>query len=113
MSEMQISKAEDDMKMLGTSISDSEKAISDGKESIDTFTDAIAALTAGFRRLPMCGGLANVVSVLYGFLICVSIEDASSLPRAFGACLRVQEKLNVCCLSRCVRYNHLFSFHFN
>jgi len=51
MCEMQIDKAEDDMKMLDTSISDSEKAIADSKESIDTLTDEIATLTAGLVQL--------------------------------------------------------------
>jgi len=51
MCEMQIDKAEDDMKVLDTSISDSEKAIADSKESIDTVTDEIATLTAGLVQL--------------------------------------------------------------
>merc|ERR1719284_540328 len=51
MCEMQIDKAEDDMKVLDTSISDLEKSIAEGKENIVTLTDEIAALTDGLKQL--------------------------------------------------------------
>merc|ERR1719174_1973989 len=51
MCEMQIDKAEDDMKVLDTSISDLEKSIAEGKESIATLADEIAALTEGLKEL--------------------------------------------------------------
>jgi len=51
MCEMQIDKAEDDIKVLDISISDLEKSIAEGKESIATLTDEIAELTAGLKQL--------------------------------------------------------------
>lgn len=48
---MQIDKAEDDIKVLETTISDLEKSIADGKENIATLTDEIAELTAGLKQL--------------------------------------------------------------
>merc|ERR1719321_666818 len=49
--EMQIDKAEDDMKVLDTTIADLEKSIAEGKENIATLTDEIAALTDGLKQL--------------------------------------------------------------
>jgi len=49
--EMQIDKAEDDMKTLDTSIADLEKSIADGKEAITTLNDEIAELTKGLKAL--------------------------------------------------------------
>merc|ERR1719394_2430461 len=51
MCEMQIDKAEDDMKVLDTTISDLEKSIAEGNEAIATLADEIAALTAGLKQL--------------------------------------------------------------
>jgi chromosome segregation ATPase len=51
MCEMQIDKAEDDMKQLDVTISDLEKSIEDSKEEIATLTDEIAALTEGLKEL--------------------------------------------------------------
>merc|ERR1719201_1051220 len=51
MCEMQIDKAEDDMKTLDVTISDLEKSIEDSKEEIATLTDEIAALTEGLKQL--------------------------------------------------------------
>jgi chromosome segregation ATPase len=51
MCEMQLDKAEDDLKVLETTISDLEKSLADGKEEIATLTDEIAALTAGLAAL--------------------------------------------------------------
>jgi len=51
MCEMQLDKAEDDLKVLETTISDLEKSLADGKEEIATLTDEIAALTAGLAVL--------------------------------------------------------------
>merc|ERR550514_2546779 len=51
MCEMQIDKAEDDMKTLDVTISDLEKSIEDSKEEIGTLTDEIAALTEGLKEL--------------------------------------------------------------
>merc|ERR1719265_1189882 len=51
MCEMQLDKAEDDLKVLETTISDLEKSIADGKEEIATLTDEIAALTKGLEVL--------------------------------------------------------------
>ena len=51
MCEMQLDKAEDDLKVLETTISDLEKSLADGKEEIATLTDEIAALTKGLEDL--------------------------------------------------------------
>merc|ERR1719265_264184 len=51
MCEMQLDKAEDDLKVLETTISDLEKSLADGKEEIATLTDEIAALTKGLADL--------------------------------------------------------------
>jgi len=51
MCEMQLDKAEDDLKVLETTMSDLEKSLADGKEEIATLTDEIAALTAGLSEL--------------------------------------------------------------
>jgi DNA repair exonuclease SbcCD ATPase subunit len=51
MCEMQLDKAEDDLKVLETTISDLEKSLADGKEEIATLTDEIAALTKGLAEL--------------------------------------------------------------
>merc|ERR1719506_3050435 len=51
MCEMQLDKAEDDLKVLETTISDLEKSLADGKEEIATLTDEIAALTKGLSEL--------------------------------------------------------------
>merc|ERR550514_2157896 len=51
MCEMQLDKAEDDLKVLETTISDLEKSLADGKEEIVTLTDEIAALTKGLEVL--------------------------------------------------------------
>jgi len=51
MCEMQIDKAEDDIKVLETTMSDLEKSIADGKEAIATLTDEIADLTKGLKQL--------------------------------------------------------------
>merc|ERR1719398_46431 len=51
MCEMQLDKAEDDLKVLETTISDLEKSLADGKEEIATLTDEIAALTKGLEVL--------------------------------------------------------------
>lgn len=48
---MQIDRAEDDIKVLDTTISDLEKSIAEGKESIVTLADEIAALTDGLKQL--------------------------------------------------------------
>jgi len=48
---MQLDKAEDDLKVLETTVADLEKSIADGKEEIVTLTDEIAALTAGLAAL--------------------------------------------------------------
>jgi len=51
MCEMQLDKAEDDLKVLETTVADLEKSIEEGKESIATLVDEIAALTAGLVEL--------------------------------------------------------------
>jgi len=51
MCEMQLDKAEDDLKVLETTISDLEKSMADGKEEIATLTDEVAALTKGLKEL--------------------------------------------------------------
>jgi len=51
MCEMQLDKAEDDLKVLETTVADLEKSIEEGKESIATLIDEIAALTAGLVEL--------------------------------------------------------------
>merc|ERR1719329_874522 len=51
MCEMQLDKAEDDLKVLETTIADLEKSLADGKEEIATLTDEIAALTQGLEEL--------------------------------------------------------------
>jgi len=51
MCEMQLDKAEDDLKILETTVADLEKSIADGKEEIVTLTDEIAALTKGLEEL--------------------------------------------------------------
>jgi len=51
MCEMQLDKAEDDLKVLETTMSDLEKSLADGKEEIATLTDEIAALTKGLAQL--------------------------------------------------------------
>jgi len=51
MCEMQLDKAEDDLKVLETTIADLEKSMEEGKEEIATLTDEIAALTAGLKDL--------------------------------------------------------------
>merc|ERR1719215_583490 len=51
MCEMQLDKAEDDLKVLETTISDLEKSMEEGKEEIATLTDEIAALTEGLEDL--------------------------------------------------------------
>jgi len=51
MCEMQLDKAEDDLKILETTVSDLEKEIEDAKESVATLTDEIAALKAGIEEL--------------------------------------------------------------
>jgi chromosome segregation ATPase len=51
MCEMQLDKAEDDLKVLETTVADLEKSIADGKAEIVTFTDEIAALTKGLAAL--------------------------------------------------------------
>merc|ERR1719324_1938180 len=51
MCEMQLDKAEDDLKVLETTISDLEKSIEDGKEQIATLTDEVAALKKGIEDL--------------------------------------------------------------
>merc|ERR1711998_481370 len=45
MCEMQLDKAEDDLKVLETTVADLEKSMEEGKEEIATLTDEIAALT--------------------------------------------------------------------
>merc|ERR1719183_2319129 len=51
MCEMQLDKAEDDLKVLETTVSDLEKSMEEGKEEIATLTDEIAALTKGLEEL--------------------------------------------------------------
>jgi len=51
MCEKQLDKAEDDLKILETTISDLEKEIDDTKESIATLTDEVAALKKGIEEL--------------------------------------------------------------
>merc|ERR1719329_281220 len=51
MCEMQLDKAEDDLKVLETTISDLEKSMEEGKEEIATLTDEIAALTEGLKNV--------------------------------------------------------------
>jgi hypothetical protein len=51
MCEKQLDKAEDDLKVLETTISDLEKSIEDSKESIATLTDEIKALKDGIVEL--------------------------------------------------------------
>jgi len=48
---MQLDKAEDDLKVLETTMADLEKSIADGKEEMATLTDEIAALTSGLSEL--------------------------------------------------------------
>jgi len=51
MCEKQLDKAEDDLKVTETTISDLEKEIEDTKESIATLTDEVAALKKGIEEL--------------------------------------------------------------
>merc|ERR1719345_23985 len=51
MCEMQLDKAEDDLKILDTTIADLEKEIDDTKESVATLTDEVAALKKGIEEL--------------------------------------------------------------
>jgi len=51
MCEMQLDKAEDDLKVLETTVADLEKSMEEGKEEIATLTDEIAALTKGLQDL--------------------------------------------------------------
>merc|ERR1719224_164359 len=51
MCEQQLDKAEDDLKVLETTVSDLEKEIEDTKESVATLTDEIAALKKGIVDL--------------------------------------------------------------
>jgi len=51
MCEMQLDKAEDDLKVIETTIADLEKSIADGKEEITTLTEEVAALTKGLKDL--------------------------------------------------------------
>jgi len=51
MCEMQLDKAEDDLKVLETTVADLEKSMEEGKEEIATLIDEIAALTAGLKDL--------------------------------------------------------------
>merc|ERR1719183_731520 len=51
MCEMQLDKAEDDLKVLETTVADLEKSMEEGKEEIATLTDEIAALTKGLADL--------------------------------------------------------------
>jgi hypothetical protein len=51
MCEMQLDKAEDDLKVLETTVADLEKSMEEGKEEIATLTDEIAALTEGLKNL--------------------------------------------------------------
>jgi hypothetical protein len=51
MCEMQLDKAEDDLKVLETTVADLEKSIEEGKEEIATLADEIVALTAGLKDL--------------------------------------------------------------
>merc|ERR1719486_1409953 len=51
MCEMQLDKAEDDLKVLETTVADLEKSMEEGKEEIATLTDEIAALTKGLEDL--------------------------------------------------------------
>jgi hypothetical protein len=51
MCEMQLDKAEDDLKILETTVADLEKSMEEGKEEIATLTDEIAALTKGLEDL--------------------------------------------------------------
>merc|ERR1719506_2048086 len=51
MCEKQLDKAEDDLKVTETTISDLEKEIDDTKESIATLTDEVAALKKGIEEL--------------------------------------------------------------
>jgi len=51
MCEMQLDKAEDDLKILDTTIADLEKEIDDTKENVATLTDEVAALKKGIEEL--------------------------------------------------------------
>merc|ERR550514_53750 len=51
MCEMQLDKAEDDLKVLEQTVTDLEKSMEEGKEEIATLTDEIAALTKGLKDL--------------------------------------------------------------
>merc|ERR550514_109681 len=51
MCEMQLDKAEDDLKVLEQTVADLEKSMEEGKEEIATLTDEIAALTKGLVEL--------------------------------------------------------------
>jgi chromosome segregation ATPase len=51
MCEMQLDKAEDDLKVLETTIADLEKSLEESKEQIVTLTDEIAALKKGIEEL--------------------------------------------------------------
>merc|ERR1719453_1587401 len=51
MCEKQLDKAEDDLKVTETTISDLEKEIEDTKESVATLTDEVAALKKGIEEL--------------------------------------------------------------
>jgi len=49
--QLQLDKAEDDIKVLDTTVSDLEKSIAEGKDNIATLTDEIASLTEGLKQL--------------------------------------------------------------
>merc|ERR1719161_3323680 len=51
MCEKQLDKAEDDLKVTETAISDLEKELEDTKEEVATLTDEIAALQQGIKDL--------------------------------------------------------------
>merc|ERR1719460_1696186 len=51
MCEKQLDKAEDDLKVTETAISDAEKEIEDTKENVATLTDEIAALKKGIEEM--------------------------------------------------------------
>ena len=49
--QLQLDKAEDDIKVLDTTVSDLKKSIAEGKDNIATLTDEIASLTGGLKQL--------------------------------------------------------------
>jgi len=49
--QLQLDKAEDDIKVLDTTVSDLEKSIAEGKDNIATLTDEIASLSDGLKQL--------------------------------------------------------------